>query len=81
MAMLKYANQREHCADIALDSLSSGSVSRRRFWLLPALLGPAPADLLGELQPNQNFRLSFSSLIVDRSVPKLRLRAPVKQIA
>src|SRR6266568_4859660 len=36
--MLKYAVQRERYADIAVESLSSGTVSKRRFWLLPALL-------------------------------------------
>jgi len=39
MTMLKYAVQREHYADIAVESLSGGTVSRRRFWLIPALLG------------------------------------------
>jgi S1-C subfamily serine protease/DNA-binding NarL/FixJ family response regulator len=35
--MLKYAVQREHYADIAVESLSSGTVSKRRFWLIPAI--------------------------------------------
>ena len=39
MTMLKYAVQREHYADIAVESLSGGTVNRRRFWLIPALLG------------------------------------------
>ena len=38
--MLKYAVQREHYADIAVESLSGGTVGRRRFWLIPTLLGP-----------------------------------------
>lgn len=37
--MLKYATQREHYADVAVESLSGGIVSKRRFWMLPALLG------------------------------------------
>lgn len=37
--MLKYAAQREHYADIAVESLSGGAVSKRRFWLIPALVG------------------------------------------
>jgi S1-C subfamily serine protease len=37
--MLKYAVQREHYADIAVESLSSGTVSKRRFWLIPTLVG------------------------------------------
>jgi S1-C subfamily serine protease/DNA-binding response OmpR family regulator len=36
--MLKYAVQREHYADIAVESLSGGTVNKRRFWLIPALL-------------------------------------------
>jgi S1-C subfamily serine protease len=36
--MLKYAVQREHYADIAVESLSGGTVSKRRFWLIPALI-------------------------------------------
>lgn len=39
MTMLKYAVQREHYADIAVESLSGRTVSRRRFWLIPTLLG------------------------------------------
>jgi S1-C subfamily serine protease/DNA-binding NarL/FixJ family response regulator len=35
--MLKYATQREHYADIAVESLSGGAVSKRRFWLIPAI--------------------------------------------
>jgi S1-C subfamily serine protease len=35
--MLKYAVQREHYADIAVESLSAGTLSKRRFWLVPAL--------------------------------------------
>jgi S1-C subfamily serine protease/DNA-binding NarL/FixJ family response regulator len=37
--MLKYATQREHYADVAVESLSGGMVSKRRFWMIPALLG------------------------------------------
>jgi len=35
--MLKYAVQRERYADIAVESLSGRTVSKRRFWLIPAL--------------------------------------------
>lgn len=35
--MLKYATQREHYADIAVETLSGGVVSKRRFWLIPAI--------------------------------------------
>ena len=37
--MLKYAVQREHYADIAVESLSGVPASKGRFWLMPALFG------------------------------------------
>ena len=37
--LLKYAVQREHNADIAVESLSGGTVSKRRFWLIPSFFG------------------------------------------
>ena len=44
--MLKHAVQREHYANVAVESLSAGAVSRRRFWLIPALLALAAATVL-----------------------------------
>ncbi len=44
--MLKYAVQRERFADIAVESLSGGTVSKRRFWLLPALFALSTAAVL-----------------------------------
>jgi len=44
--MLKYAVQREHYADIAVESLSGRTVSRRRFWLIPALFGLSALTVL-----------------------------------
>ena len=35
--MLKYATQREHYADIAVETLSGGAVTKRRFWLIPGI--------------------------------------------
>lgn len=35
--MLKYATQREHYADIAVETLSGGAIGKRRFWLIPAI--------------------------------------------
>jgi S1-C subfamily serine protease/DNA-binding response OmpR family regulator len=35
--MLKYAAQRENLADLAVETLSSGAVTKRRFWLIPAI--------------------------------------------
>src|SRR6266404_2844660 len=37
--LLKYAVQREQYADIAVESLSGGTVSKRRFWLIPSFFG------------------------------------------
>lgn len=44
--MLKYAAQREHYADIAVESLSGRTVSKRRFWLIPALFGLSTLTVL-----------------------------------
>jgi S1-C subfamily serine protease len=44
--MLKYAVQREHYADIAVESLSAGTVGKRRFWLIPAILMLSAAAVL-----------------------------------
>jgi S1-C subfamily serine protease/DNA-binding response OmpR family regulator len=44
--MLKYAVQREQMADIAVESLSSGAVSKRRFWLIPAVFVVSAAAIL-----------------------------------
>jgi S1-C subfamily serine protease/DNA-binding response OmpR family regulator len=35
--MLKYAAQRENLADLAVETLSGGVVTKRRFWLIPAI--------------------------------------------
>ena len=35
--MLKYAVQREQMADIAVESLSGGAITKHRFWLIPAI--------------------------------------------
>ena len=45
--MLKYAVQREHYADIAVESLSDGVIGkRRRFWLLPAIFAMSAVAVL-----------------------------------
>jgi S1-C subfamily serine protease/DNA-binding NarL/FixJ family response regulator len=35
--MLKYAAQRENLADLAVETLSGGAITKRRFWLIPAI--------------------------------------------
>src|SRR5260370_16368226 len=37
--LLKYAVQKEHHPDVAVESLSGDTVSKRRFWLIPAFFG------------------------------------------
>src|SRR5256885_1318867 len=45
--MLKFAVQREHCADIAVESLSDGVIEkRRRLWLLPAFFALSAVAVL-----------------------------------
>lgn len=44
--MLKYAVQREHYADIAVESLSGRTVSNRRYWLIPGLFGLSALTVL-----------------------------------
>jgi len=44
--MLKYAAQRELYADIAVESLSGRTVSKRRYWLIPALFGLSALTVL-----------------------------------
>jgi S1-C subfamily serine protease/DNA-binding response OmpR family regulator len=44
--MLKYAVQREQMADIAVESLSGGAISKHRFWLIPAIFVVSTAAVL-----------------------------------
>jgi S1-C subfamily serine protease len=44
--MLKYAVKREQMADIAVESLSGGAVSKHRFWLIPAVFVVSAAAIL-----------------------------------
>jgi len=44
--MLKQAVQRERYADIAVESLSGRTVSKRRYWLIPALFGLSTLTVL-----------------------------------
>ena len=47
--MLKYATQREHFADIAVESLSSGPLAKRRLWMIPAILLLCTAAVLAAI--------------------------------
>jgi S1-C subfamily serine protease len=44
--MLKYAVQREQLADIAVESLSGGAITKHRFWLIPAIFVVSAAAIL-----------------------------------
>ena len=44
--MLKYAVQREQMADIAVESLSGGAITKHRFWLIPAIFVVSAAAIL-----------------------------------
>ena len=44
--MLKYATQREHFADVAVESLSGGPLGKRRLWMIPAILALSTAAVL-----------------------------------
>ena len=44
--MLKFAVQREQMADIAVESLSGGAVTKHRFWLIPAIFVVSAAAVL-----------------------------------
>ena len=44
--MLKYAVQREHYADIAVESLSGETLGKRRYWLIPVVLGLSSLTVL-----------------------------------
>jgi S1-C subfamily serine protease len=44
--MLQYATQREHYADVAVESLSGGFIGKHRVWLIPAIFVLAVASVL-----------------------------------
>ncbi len=44
--MLKYAVQREQMADIAVEAVSGGAISKHRFWLIPAIFVVSAAAIL-----------------------------------
>jgi S1-C subfamily serine protease len=47
--MLKYAVQRENLADLAVESLSNDVITKRRFWLIPAIFALSAAAALATL--------------------------------
>ncbi len=47
--MLKYAVQRENIADLAVESLSSDMVTKRRSWLIPAIFTLSAAAVIATL--------------------------------
>src|SRR5229473_2090350 len=70
--MLKYAVQREQIADIAVESLSSGAVTKQRFWLIPAVFVVSAAAILAA---------AFIVITMGRSQREtLRLRADIARL-
>lgn len=70
--MLKYAVQREHYADIAVESLSAGTFSKRRFWLIPALFALTVVAVLAAVFLGISTRSSRKAT--------LQLRAEIAQL-
>jgi serine protease Do len=70
--MLKYAVQREQMADIAVESLSGGTIGKHRFWLIPAIFVVSAAAILAA---------AFIVITMGRSQREtLRLRADIARL-
>jgi S1-C subfamily serine protease/DNA-binding NarL/FixJ family response regulator len=70
--MLKYATQRENITDLAVESLSEELVTKRRRWLIPAILALSAAAIIA----------SVSMLVTTRRSRKdaLQLRAEIARL-
>jgi S1-C subfamily serine protease len=70
--MLKYATQRENIADLAVESLNEEIVTKRRRWLIPAILALSAAAVIA----------SVSMLVTTRRSRKdtLQLRAEIARL-
>jgi S1-C subfamily serine protease len=70
--MLKYATQRENIADLAVESLNTDLVTKRRRWLLPAIFAVSAAAIIA----------SVSMLVTTRRSRKdnLQLRAEIARL-
>src|SRR6266404_3856712 len=70
--MLKYAVQREQMADIAVEAVSGGAISKHRFWLIPAIFVVSAAAILAA---------AFVVISTGRSQKEaLRLRAEIARL-
>jgi S1-C subfamily serine protease len=70
--MLKYAVQREHLADIAVESLSTGVEIKKRFWVIPVILAlSAAAVVAGVLTLFSNRRDRKETLQLKAEVARL----------
>lgn len=86
--MLKYAVQREHYADIAVESLSGRTLSKRRLWLIPALFGLSAMTVLAAVfifistrsnrKATLQLRAEIARLNMDRQPEKDLLRRAVQ---
>jgi S1-C subfamily serine protease len=70
--MLKYATQRENIADLAVESLNEDLVTKRRRWVVPAILALSAAAIIA----------SVSMLVTTRRSRKdtLQLRAEIARL-
>lgn len=70
--MLKYATQRENIADLAVESLNEDLVTKRRRWVIPAILALSAAAIIA----------SVSMLVTTRRSRKdtLQLRAEIARL-
>src|ERR1700722_2799478 len=55
---LKQAQQNEHLAGLAVETLSGGAVTRKRLWVLPALIGLCVVALVTALVTSLTYRRS-----------------------
>jgi S1-C subfamily serine protease len=70
--MLKYAAQRENLADLAVESLSGGAVTKRRFWLIPAIFVlSAAASLAAVYMAVSNHRSRKDTLQLKAEIARL----------
>jgi len=53
---LKVAEQKEHLAEIAMDSLSGGTVTGKRLWILPTVVGMAVLAVIATVVTSIAFR-------------------------
>src|SRR5438874_1108385 len=71
-AKLKQAEEKEHLAGLAVETLSGGAVTRKRLWVLPALIGLCVIAVIAALVSSLTYRRSNKDT--------LQLKAEVAQL-